>query len=342
LFSFFFFASYTKMSATAATEQSEISVKESFEDLQSEFTDSALERVTIDTVSILRLVKDSMDSQPEVTVGRLLGFDMGTTVEITNCFPVPMSHGETDESEKSEDSLTETVIRCYREANIDTAQVGWYTTSYGDNVFTDSDTIAGQYNLQMHNPKGILLVFDPFRAMLEGVNSCNPLSIHAYRLTAEFMELYKAGKFTVDSFLEHNVTYKTIFEEIPIFVRPAFPSAIGSLLQRAEVEPEFQTDHSVLDTTISPLLERSVEFLVGKFDEMEASQSRFAQLQRIFNTLQRRHKMGQEVLTPSQNSQLDNLLLTWQMTYFCEQAMDAASESTAKLYFVNEALKDMK
>jgi len=328
---------------SASAEQPEISVKESFEELQSEFTDSALERVTIDTVAILRLVKDSMDSQPEVTVGTLLGFDMGTTVEITNCFPVPMSqHGDSDETEKSEDSLSETVIRCYREANIDTAQVGWYTTSYGDNVFTDPDTIAGQYNLQMHNPKGILLVFDPFRAMLEGVSSANPLSIHAYRLSAEFMGLYKSGKFTTESILEHNVTYKNIFEEIPIFIRPAFPSAIGSLLQRAETEPEFQTDHSVLDTTISPLLERSVEFLVGKFDDMEASQTRFAQLQRIFNTLQRRYKNGQEVQQPSQNPQLDNLLLTWQMTYFCEQAMDAAAESTAKLYFVNETLKGKK
>ncbi len=39
------------MAATpAATEQQEIVVKESFEELQSEFTDTALERITLDSV----------------------------------------------------------------------------------------------------------------------------------------------------------------------------------------------------------------------------------------------------------------------------------------------------
>jgi len=254
-----------------------------------------------------------------------------------------MKKTESDEGEGGEDSLTDTVLRCYKEANIDTAQVGWYTTSYGDNVFLAADTIDAQFDLQMRNPKGVMLVFDPFRAMLEGVSGSNPLSIHAYRLSAEFLALYKTGKFTMESILEHNVSYKHIFEEIPVFVRPAFPSAIGSLLQRAEVEPELQTDHSVLDTTISPLIERSIEFLVGKFDQMEVYQNRFAGLQRTFNALQRRFKLGQEVQSPlQQQSQLESLLLTSQMTSFCEQAIDAAAESTAKLYFVNEVLKNKK
>ena len=134
-----------------------------------------------------------------------------------------------------------------------------------------------------------MLVFDPFRTMLEGANGVSPLALHAYRLSPEFLALYKTGKFTTESILEHNVSYKRIFEEIPIYLRPAFPSAIGSLLQRAEVEPELQSDRSILDTTISPLIERSVEFLVDKFDQMEVLQTRFAGLQRTFNTLYRRY-----------------------------------------------------
>ena len=261
-------------------------------------------------------------------------------------------------------------------ANIDTAEVGWYTTSYGDNVFLQSETIDAQFMWQRRNPKSVMLVFDPFRTMLEGASGVSPLALHAYRLSAEFLALYKTGKFTTESILEHNVSYKHIFEEIPIYLRPAFPSAIGSLLQLAEVEPELQSDRSVLDTTISPLIERSVEFLVDKFDQMEQLQTRFAGLQRTFNTLYRRYvcipsficcyllffacvsvsfmlvspflspnqqKLGQEVQVPFQRPpQLDNLLLTSQMTSFCEQTISAAADSTAKLYFVNDILKGKK
>jgi len=330
------------MAATAA-EQPEIAVTESFEELQSEFTDSALERITIDTVAILRLVKDSMDSQPDVSTGTLLGLDMGTTIEITNSYPIPLEKGDSEELEGGEDSLSDTIMRCYREANIDTAAVGWYTTSYGDNVFLLQETIDAQFTWQMRNPKSVMLVFDPFRTMLEGASGTTPLAIHAYRLSNEFLALYKTGKFTMDSILEHKVSYKRIFEEIPIYLRPAFPSAIGSLLQRAEVEPELQSDRSVLDSTMSPLIERSVEFLVGKFDQMEIYQTRFTGLQRTFNALLRRYRMGTEVQVPlQQQSQLDPLLLTSQMTSFCEQAIDAASDSTAKLYFVNDVLKGKK
>jgi len=285
-----------------------------------------------------------MDSQPDVSTGTLLGLDMGTTVEITNSYPIPLGEkGEADDSEGGEDSLSETILRCYREANIDTAEVGWYTTSYGDNVFLQSETIDAQFMWQRRNPKSVMLVFDPFRTMLEGANGVSPLALHAYRLSAEFLALYKTGKFTTESILEHNVSYKHIFEEIPIYLRPAFPSAIGSLLQLAEVEPELQSDRSVLDTTISPLIERSVEFLVDKFDQMEQLQTRFAGLQRTFNTLYRRYKAGQDVSIPFQRPpQLDNLLLTSQMTSFCEQTISAAADSTAKLYFVNDVLKGKK
>lgn len=273
-------------------------------------------------------------------------------------------------------------------ANIDTTEVGWYTTSYGDNVFLTPDTVSAQFDWQKRNPKSVMLVFDPFRTILEGTCSTRPLALHAYRLTPEFFALYKKGSFTVDSIRAAGVSYKNIFQEVPISLRPAFPSAVGAVLQRVAAEPALGTDRTVLDTTISPVVERSIAFLINKFDQMENQQGRFANYQRIM-TAQLRHLVCSThplfpfppplVLPPSlllqvqgggggrttamhtfshflshrapqKNNQerrqtlqepsgLDNMLLTAQMESLCDQATEAAADSTARLYFVHDLLR---
>ena len=40
--------------------------------------------------AVLRLVKDCTDSQPDITTGTLLGFEDGTTIEITHSYPIPL------------------------------------------------------------------------------------------------------------------------------------------------------------------------------------------------------------------------------------------------------------
>jgi len=325
------------MAAAATEQQPEIVVKESFEELQSEFTDSALEKITLDSVAVMRLVKDCMDSQPDITTGTLLGMENGTTLEITNSYPIPLG----DDDVEGVDSMADTIARCYREANFDTAEVGWYTTSYGDNVFFSPDTVSAQFFWQTRrNPKSVMLVFDPFRMMLEGATGSQPLALHAYRLSPEFADLYKTNKFTVENMQANKVSYKHIFEEIPIYIRPAFPSAIGSVLLRAEVDPELQSDRSPLDTMVSPLIERSVDALIKKFDQMELQQRLFAGYQRNIALQLRRLYKGQQVQVPAQPSQLESLLLTSQMTSFCDQILGAAADSTTKLYFVNDVLKE--
>jgi len=259
----------------------------------------------------------------------------GTTLEITYSYPYP----EGDDADGDE-PISDTVTRCYKEANFDTADVGWYTTSYGDNVFLSAETLSAQFDMQSRNPKSVLLVFDPFRTMLEGASGSLPLALHAYRLSPEFVALYKTNKFTVENLQAFKVSYKHIFEEIPIYLRPAFPSAIGSLLQRAEADPELQSDRTVLDTTVSPLIERSVESLVKKFDSLEIQQRNFAGYQRNIAQQLRRFNKGWDFQVPTQPPQLESLILTSQMTSFCDQVMSAASETTAKLYFVNDILKE--
>ena len=180
---------------------------------------------------------------------------------------------------------------------------------------------------------------------------------------------------------------------MPIALRPAFPYAVGAVLQRVAADPELATDRTVLDTTMSPVIERSIAYLINKFDQMEAQQTRFAVYQR-FKTAQLRHLVctvlslpripplfffpppslllqvqgkghhccphmdGESLFfvvfclflhtsqrngsdrnhLPAEPMGLENMLLTAQMESLCDQATDAAADSTARLYFVNDLL----
>ena len=252
-------------------------------------------------------------------------------------------------------------------------------------MFLAPETVSAQYDWQKRNPKSVMLVFDPFRTVLEGTCGSRPLALHAYRLTPEFFALYKKGAFTVERIRAAGVSCKNIFQEVPIALRPAFPSAVGDVLQRVAADPELATDRTVLDTTMSPVIERSIAYLINKFDQMEAQQTRFAVYQRIM-TAQLRHLVctflsltripplffsppslllqvqgkghhccphmdGESLFLhtsqrngsdrnhlPAEPMGLENMLLTAQMESLCDQATDAAADSTARLYFVNDLL----
>jgi translation initiation factor 3 subunit H len=38
----------------------------------------------------LKIVKHCTDSMPSLATGQLLGLDVGSTLEVTNCFPFPV------------------------------------------------------------------------------------------------------------------------------------------------------------------------------------------------------------------------------------------------------------
>lgn len=57
--------------------------------------DKALRNVAIEGSAVLKIVKHCQESQPLLVTGQLLGLDMGTRLEITDCFPFPVSVGPT-------------------------------------------------------------------------------------------------------------------------------------------------------------------------------------------------------------------------------------------------------
>ena len=49
-----------------------------------------LRSVQLDGLAVLKIVKHCTECQPSLVTGQLLGLDIGTTLEVTNCFPFPV------------------------------------------------------------------------------------------------------------------------------------------------------------------------------------------------------------------------------------------------------------
>lgn len=53
--------------------------------------DKALRLVTLEGSVVLKIVKHCQESQPSLVTGQLLGLDIGSSLEVTDCYPFPVS-----------------------------------------------------------------------------------------------------------------------------------------------------------------------------------------------------------------------------------------------------------
>lgn len=110
-------------------------------------TDSSpLRNVQLDGLAVLKILKHCKESMPSLVTGQLLGLDIGQTLEVTDCFPFPVSSSNkrhalifnslspkvlqtrTEEDEGNEAdgaSYQLEMMRCLREINVDNNTVGW-------------------------------------------------------------------------------------------------------------------------------------------------------------------------------------------------------------------------
>ena len=134
---------------------------------------------------------------PYLVTGQLLGLDIGTNLEVTNCFPFP-SRGEREEQEDPDsESVVEyqwEMMKCLREVNVDNNTVGWYQSAYLGS-FLNEALIETQFSYQTTIPKCVALIYDPIRTKQ------GSLSLKAFRLTEAFMELFKNQIFTQEAYV---------------------------------------------------------------------------------------------------------------------------------------------
>ncbi len=55
--------------------------------------ETTLKTVQIDGLALLKIMQHCDGALPNIVTGQLLGLDVGQTMEVTDCYPFPVSHG---------------------------------------------------------------------------------------------------------------------------------------------------------------------------------------------------------------------------------------------------------
>lgn len=320
---------------------------------QTEETTTALRVVQIDGLVALKIIKHCKDSVPQLVTGLLLGLDIGSTLEVTNCFPFPTRGGEDDEEDDiAASNFQLEMMRSLREVNVDNNTVGWYQSSYMGSYQTQ-DLIDTFMSYQESIKRCVCIIFDPQRSS-QGV-----LALKALKLKDTFMDLYRAHNTASEKLRESNVTWNDIFEEIP--VRLANSVLVSALM--TEVEPKAPTTQADLDRlslSTNPFLERNLEYLSECMDDLGLEQQKFQYYQR---NLQRqgaqqlawvqkrraenaaRRAAGEDALPEedptnpifkpiTEPSRIDSFLITNQISNYCQLMNNFAGPSLSKLYLM--------
>lgn len=176
--------------------------------------DLPLREVQVEALVVMRIIKHSTSTFPSPATGCLVGMDVtaspGSQLQVTNCFPYPVSLPEQTSQQdqyyqadaaalaaaapraKNNVAYQNEMIKFLREVNVDAQSVGWYTsTSMGN--FINQNFIENQMFFQRAvDEKMVALVFDVSRS------SAGSLNLKAYRLTPSFMASYRENKFSTE------------------------------------------------------------------------------------------------------------------------------------------------
>ncbi|EPS72035.1 hypothetical protein M569_02724 [Genlisea aurea] len=345
------------MASTAARSFLQVAV--------SEEATPPLRAVQIEGLVILKIIKHCKEFSPALVTGQLLGLDVGSVLEVTNCFPFPPDENgnftvkiliqmrEEDEEIEAEGANYQLeMMRCLREVNVDNNTVGWYqSTLFGS--YQTVELIETFMNYQENIRRCVCIIYDPSRSN-QGV-----LALKALKLSDNFMELYRNNNFTGEKLRERNLAWVDIFEEIPIKVsNSALVSAFMTELEGDSIVT--QCDHDRLQFSSSQFSERNVEFLIDCMDDLSMEQQKFQYYYRNLSRQQAqqqawlqkrraeniaRKNAGEEALPeedPSnpifkpipEPSRLDSFLITNQIANYCNQINGVAGQSFSRLYLM--------
>jgi translation initiation factor 3 subunit H len=309
--------------------------------------------VQLEGTALLKIAQHCKNAPSSAVVtGQLLGLDVGQTLEVTDCFPFPSSLGE-DEGDGAMDGETYQLemMRCLREINVDNNTVGWYQS-----------TVSGSYQ--------VVEIIETFVTYLENLERCicivydvgsssGGAAVKALRLADSFVEAYREGTLTVEKIRAKSLSWQDVFVEIPVAVHNS-PLTVALA---AEVEPAAglsQLDLDRLALGTNPALEKNMEFLNDCLDDLVGEQNKLSmyhnQVRRYQQQLaqwrlarraenQARRAAGEEPLPeeppegefkkPAEPSQLDNMLLSNQMSVYAHHIASAAAQGVAKLLLLS-------
>ncbi|XP_008794937.2 eukaryotic translation initiation factor 3 subunit H-like [Phoenix dactylifera] len=340
----------------AASSMANTMARSFLQAVSSEEVAQPLRVVQMEGLAILKIIKHCKEFSPALVTGQLLGLDVGSVLEVTNCFPFPIRE-EDEQIEADGANYQLEMMRCLREVNVDNNTVGWYqSTLLGS--FQTVELIETFMNYQENIRRCVCIIYDPSRSN-QGV-----LALKALKLTDPFMELYRNNNFTGEKLREKKLSWVDIFEEIPIKVSNS--ALISAFMTELEPDsPVSQCDYDRLKLSTAPYMERNLEFLIECMEDLNSEQNKFQYYYRNLSRQQAqqqawlqkrrmenmaRKAAGEEPLPeedPSnpifkpipEPSRLDSYLITNQVANYCNQINGVAGQSCNRLSIM-KALHD--
>ncbi|XP_076919405.1 eukaryotic translation initiation factor 3 subunit H-like isoform X1 [Bidens hawaiensis] len=307
--------------------------------------------VQIEGLVVLRIIKHCTEFSNALVTGQLLGLDVGSVLEVTNCFPFPIREDD-EEIEADGANYQLDMMKCLREVNVDNNTVGWYqSTLLG--VYQTVELIETFMNYQENIKRCVCIIYDPSKS------NQGALALKALKLSDSFMELYRNNEFNGEKLREKNLTWVDTFEEIPIKVSNS--ALISAFMTELEADsPVNQSDYDRLQLSTNHVMERNMEFLIACMDELSMEQQKFQFYYRNLSRQQAqqqtwlqkrraenmaRKAAGEEPLPeedPSnpifkplpEPSRLESYLITSQVSNYCNQINSFAGQSFSKLYLM--------
>ncbi|XP_064383314.1 eukaryotic translation initiation factor 3 subunit H-like [Halichondria panicea] len=310
-----------------------------------------IENVQVDGLVALKVIKHCQEegSSSELVTGFLVGLVVGTTLEITNCFPLPKELDDQEEETKYQVNI----LKKLRSINVDYHQVGWYQSTYL-NSHINKEFLESHVRYQQTIEESIVLIYDPLRTA-NGV-----LSLKAFRLTDTIVEMVSRGdSFSPESVQKAGLDHKDMLKELPVTIRNS--RLMNALLCELDTRDTQPKKMDFLGLSSSQLLKKNMQLLMESVETLQQdnyrligyekalakqAQSRLAAFAKRKEENARRAQQNEPLLPITKEAieqelnlrpvnpppRLDALLAGEQVELRCQQVTEIAGNSFGKLY----------
>jgi translation initiation factor 3 subunit H len=290
-----------------------------------------IERIEVDALVILQIMKHCRQHAPHPVTGQLLGLDVGGVLELTHCFGYVQKGGGDDHERNAQtqddgEQYQLDMLKRLREVNVDSNTVGWYQTTHLGQFFSDT-VIDTQYLYQKEIPRSVLLVYDPLQSRI------GKPAFKALRLTSQFMEKYAETRELNKSALT-DLPSNGMFMELPISITsPAITEAF--LIDWALADSSSTTQLETLDVENQAFMEKNTQLLIGSLQDLAEEQQKIQQYERQASGRQDPKGKGRGFRQVQQPRQLDTMILSQQIQNYCKQINNSAADSFGKIFLMS-------
>eukprot|EP01062_Namystynia_karyoxenos_P029340 TRINITY_DN22066_c0_g1_i1.p1 TRINITY_DN22066_c0_g1~~TRINITY_DN22066_c0_g1_i1.p1 ORF type:complete len:334 (+),score=157.27 TRINITY_DN22066_c0_g1_i1:87-1088(+) len=288
-------------------------------------TDMHIEKVQLDGLVVLKILKHSHENLPQLVTGQLLGLGLQNTLEVTNCFPFihrPDTEEVTKEDESADENYQLDMMKKLRDVNVDCFTVGWYAVSwqesYLNNTFIETMHVY-QEELREHS---VCIIYDPLRT------SQGKLYMKALRLKKQFTDMFAYNQekqdFSQSKINEHMITSMDIFQEVPITINNNH--LIDAFLWELGQSSCFTRGVTSFQNVVAEDRDTSTYQVKTTAALLEATDNICGELQK-YQTLTRRRPPGEEAPQVwGKPSRLETLFLINQLNHLANHLQDVSHQ----------------